>query len=156
MWLNKLKDMKKQSGKTSKQIAEETGIPKSTIDKLFSGQTKEPYISSTKLIVNCLGYTLDDLFNNSNTVNQFECNKHEQTLVIAYRQHPEMQKAVDKLLDLINVVPNVITTHSNNEMVAVPTAARSAENRPVEITYISKEKLEQLENSKSVENEVDI
>lgn len=62
MWLEKLKEMKKQSGKTSKQISDETGVPKSTIDKLFSGQTKEPYISSTKLIVNCLGYTLDDLF----------------------------------------------------------------------------------------------
>ena len=61
MWLEKLKVMKKTSGKTSQQIADETGIPKSTIDKLFSGKTKEPYLSSTRLIVHCMGYTLDDL-----------------------------------------------------------------------------------------------
>lgn len=60
-WLKKLKEMKKQSGKTSKEISEATGIPKSTIDKLFSGQTKEPYLSSVRAIVHYLGYTLDDL-----------------------------------------------------------------------------------------------
>ena len=60
-WLKKLKEMKKQSGKTSKDISEATGIPKSTIDKLFSGQTKEPYLSSVRAIVHYLGYTLDDL-----------------------------------------------------------------------------------------------
>lgn len=61
MWLDRLKEMKKQSKKTSKEIAECTGIPKSTIDKLFAGQTKEPFLSSVRLIVHCLGYTLDDL-----------------------------------------------------------------------------------------------
>ena len=60
-WLKKLKEMKKHSGKTSKEISEATGIPKSTIDKLFSGQTKEPYLSSVRAIVHYLGYTLDDL-----------------------------------------------------------------------------------------------
>ncbi len=60
-WLIKLKEMKKQAGKTSRQIAEETGIPKSTVDKLFAGQTKEPFLSTVKKIVHCLGYTLDDL-----------------------------------------------------------------------------------------------
>lgn len=43
MWLDRLKEMKKQSKKTSKEISECTGIPKSTIDKLFAGQTKEPF-----------------------------------------------------------------------------------------------------------------
>lgn len=61
MWLDKLKAMKKASKKTSQQISDETGIPKSTIDKLFSGKTKEPYLSSTRLIVHSMGYTLDDL-----------------------------------------------------------------------------------------------
>ena len=61
MWLDKLKEMKKKSGKTSKEISKETGISKSTIDKLFSGQTKEPYLQSTRLIVHAMGFTLDDL-----------------------------------------------------------------------------------------------
>ena len=61
MWLDKLKEMKKKSGKTSKEISEITGISKSTIDKLFSGKTKEPYLKSTRSIVHAMGFTLDDL-----------------------------------------------------------------------------------------------
>lgn len=61
MWLDVLKRMKKESGKTAKEISQMTGIPKSTIDKLFSGQTKEPYLSMVRSIVYSLGYTLDDL-----------------------------------------------------------------------------------------------
>lgn len=144
MWLDKLKEMKKRSGKTSKQIADETGVPKSTIDKLFAGQTKEPYVSSTKLIVNCLGYTLDDLFCRNN-INRFEFNEHEQDLVIAYRQKPEMQPAVDKLLGI-----------DNTETVRVLRAARSNDNRHIGYIEISKEKLELLENAPSVEDEVDL
>lgn len=60
-WLIKLKEMKKNSGKTSKEISEGTGIPKSTIDKLFSGKTKKPYLSSVGAIVHYLGYSIDDL-----------------------------------------------------------------------------------------------
>lgn len=61
MWLDVLRKMKKTSGKTSQIIAEETGIPKSTIDKLLTGRTKDPALSMVRSIVHCLGYTLDDL-----------------------------------------------------------------------------------------------
>ena len=84
MWLDKLKQMKKISGKTSKQIADETNIPKSTIDKLFSGQTKEPYLSSTRAIVHCMGFTLDDL---DNTVQlNIPYNKDETILIENFRK----------------------------------------------------------------------
>lgn len=61
MWLDILKQMKKKSGKTSQNISDETGISKSTIDKLFIGRTKDPNLSQIRAIVHCLGYTLDDL-----------------------------------------------------------------------------------------------
>ena len=53
--------MKKQAKKTSADIANITGVPKSTIDKLFAGQTKDPQLSTVSAVVHCLGYTLDDL-----------------------------------------------------------------------------------------------
>lgn len=61
MWLDILKQMKKEAKKTSQKISDETGIPKSTIDKLFIGRTKDPSLSQIRAIVHCLGYTLDDL-----------------------------------------------------------------------------------------------
>lgn len=62
MWLETLKLMKKNSGKTNKHISEESGVPLGTVNKLFAGQTKDPKIDTLSAIVHCLGYTLDDLY----------------------------------------------------------------------------------------------
>lgn len=98
MWLDRLKQMKKISGKTSQQISDETSIPKSTIDKLFSGQTKEPYLSSTKAIVHCMGFTLDDLEDISLLHTNY--NKEESTLISEFRKLNS--KGKEMLLDYVD------------------------------------------------------
>ena len=94
MWLESLKKMKKISGKTSKQISEETGISKSTIDKLFAGQTKEPFLTSTKAIVHSMGFTLDDLYDLSNSQSYTQV---ESKLISNYRLLNDSGK--EKLLE---------------------------------------------------------
>ena len=96
MWLDKLKQMKKISQKTSQQISEETGVPKSTIDKLFAGQTKEPYLQSTRLIVHAMGFTLDDLDDNSLAKNEHK-DIGEERLISNYNSLNELGKT--KLLE---------------------------------------------------------
>lgn len=61
MWFNALVDLKKKSGKTLKQISEESKVPLGTLNKLFSGQTKDPKLETVQSVVHALGYTLDDL-----------------------------------------------------------------------------------------------
>lgn len=61
MWLDVLNSMKKQSGKTTEQISQESGIPKGTLNKLFAGQTKDPGYRTLSAVVHCLGFTVDDL-----------------------------------------------------------------------------------------------
>ena len=61
MWLDILVRMKKESGKTIKQISEESRVPLGTLNKLFSGQTKDPKVETLRAVVYSLGYTLDDL-----------------------------------------------------------------------------------------------
>lgn len=61
MWSNSLSDLKKRSGKTTKQIAEESGVPLGTLNKLFAGQTKDPKLETIRAVVKTLGFTLDDL-----------------------------------------------------------------------------------------------
>lgn len=58
-WLERLNQIKKASGNTNEEIANMSGIPKSTVDKLFSGQTKNPAYTTVQAIVNCLGYPVD-------------------------------------------------------------------------------------------------
>lgn len=61
MWLENLNKLKKNSGMTIEQIALSSGVPKGTLNKLFAGQTKDPQLSTVSAVVHCMGYTLDDL-----------------------------------------------------------------------------------------------
>ena len=62
MWLENLKELKKKSGMSSKQIADATKIPESTVKRIFSGDTENPLMDTLRRIVDVLGGSLDDLF----------------------------------------------------------------------------------------------
>lgn len=61
MWLDRLRRMKAASGLTTRQIAEHTGIPEPTLEKIFSGATRGPKLDTMARIVRALGGSLDDL-----------------------------------------------------------------------------------------------
>ena len=68
MWLENLKELKKAKGMTSKQIADETKIPESTIKRIFAGDTDDPYVSTIHRIVMVLGGSLDHVLADTNAV----------------------------------------------------------------------------------------
>ena len=68
MWLENLKELKKSKGMTSKQIADATKIPESTIKRIFSGDTDDPYVSTIHRIVTVLGGSLDHILADTNAV----------------------------------------------------------------------------------------
>ena len=68
MWLDNLKELKKAKGMTSKQIADATKIPESTIKRIFSGETDDPYVSTIHRIVAVLGGSLDNILAETNAV----------------------------------------------------------------------------------------
>lgn len=61
MWLNNLRNMKEKSGMTTKEIAQQSGLPEPTLEKIFAGKTKDPKISTLNQLVQFFGFTLDDL-----------------------------------------------------------------------------------------------
>ena len=65
MWLDKLKDLKKRSGMSTKQIAEKTNMSERTITRIFSGETYAPGIDKLRDIVYAMGGSLDDILDES-------------------------------------------------------------------------------------------
>lgn len=61
MWLDKLKELKKETGMSVKQIAEKTSLPERTVSRVFSGDTENPYVNTLHRIVSVLGGSLDDI-----------------------------------------------------------------------------------------------
>ena len=62
MWLENLKELKKKTGMSTKQIAEKTNLPERTISRIFAGETDHPYADTLDIIVKALGYDLGDIF----------------------------------------------------------------------------------------------
>jgi transcriptional regulator with XRE-family HTH domain len=61
MWLDNLKELKKEKGMSSKQIADATNLPKRTVERIFSGDTDNPYVDTLHRIVSVLDGSLDDI-----------------------------------------------------------------------------------------------
>ena len=62
MWLDNLKELKKAKGMTCKQIANATKIPETTIKRIFSGDTGNPYVDTVRRIAIALDSSLDEIF----------------------------------------------------------------------------------------------
>lgn len=61
MWLDNLKELKKSTGMSAKQIAEKTKLPERTVNRILSGDTDNPYVDTLHRIVSVLGGSLDDI-----------------------------------------------------------------------------------------------
>ncbi len=68
MWLDNLKELKKETGMSSKQIAEMTNLPERTVIRIFSGDTDNPYMDTIHRIVTALGGSLDMIFADTKVV----------------------------------------------------------------------------------------
>jgi transcriptional regulator with XRE-family HTH domain len=127
MWLDNLKELKKAKGMTTKQIADATKIPESTVKRIFAGDTEDPYVSTIHRIVITLGGSLDHILADTNAVLSSE------TIV-------EMKESVDVTTaerDSIAV---------ENEMLKAKNAALTMENELLKKELAHKEELLALHN----------
>ena len=60
-YTEKLVEMKKKSGISTQQTADQSGVPASTITRMLSGQTEEPTFSNIAKVVKTWGGSLDEL-----------------------------------------------------------------------------------------------
>ncbi len=68
MWLDNLKELKKEKGMSAKQIADKTNLPERTVNRILSGDTDNPYVDTLHRIVTVLGGSLDDILADTKVV----------------------------------------------------------------------------------------
>lgn len=68
MWLDNLKELKKERGATNKYIAEATNLPERTVTRIFAGDTDNPYVDTLHRIVTVLGGSLDSILADTKVV----------------------------------------------------------------------------------------
>ena len=68
MWLDNLKELRKQTKMSYKQIADMTNLPERTVSRIFSGDTDNPYADTLHRIVVALDGSLDDILADTKVV----------------------------------------------------------------------------------------
>ena len=127
MWLDNLKELKKAKGMTSKQIADATKIPESTIKRIFSGDTTDPYVTTVHRIVVALGGSLDHILADTNAV-----------------LSTESLAAVKENANVVEAERDLIT--AENAILKDKVAALTAENEMLKMQLKHKEEIIAIHN----------
>ena len=110
MWLDALRQMKAKTGLTTSEISLRSGIPEPTLEKLFSGATKDPKLPTMQKLVHFFGCTLDDLDDEKTAPARKgrELTEEEQRVIDAYRTvKPVVRDAVRCLLEECAMSPGL-------------------------------------------------
>ena len=98
-----------------------------------------------------MGWEDDDKqANKVNTLGKLEISPHEIQLVLSYRNKPELQHVIDKLLDIENDKQNL----KKNKLVTVYKAARSENNKEQDgYIQITQEQIDSLINAPETDDD---
>lgn len=95
---------KKELNLTNEELSRLSGVPIGTLSKIMAGFVKNPKLETIKAIANVLNCTLEDFSDDGTKItpinNGLKLSKKEKDIIKAYRNHLEMQDAIDRLLYL--------------------------------------------------------
>lgn len=97
-----IKRLIKEKGCTIKDFAREIGMPYSTLLSMLNGSIGGAAIDNAMKICRGLDITISDLqqhVKNFDENGDFHITEDERRLITQYRLHPDLQSAVNKLLD---------------------------------------------------------
>jgi transcriptional regulator with XRE-family HTH domain len=134
----RIKNLRESKGMSQQELAEKVGFKTaSAVNKIELG-LRDINQSKIKAFAEALGttscYLLDGKETSKDFVSSFALTEREKALVIAYREHPDMQKSVDRLLGI----------EPEEKLYIIEKAARNGDNSPLVVTDSKLKKLENL------------
>lgn len=134
---------RKELNLTQEMIANKLSLNKSTIARYESGAVEKIKLPVIQAMAQILDVNPDWLALKTDKkgcyadcvdiTKNIQLSKHEAYLILAYREHPDMQKSVDKLLGV----------EPEEKLYIIEKAARNGDNSPLVVTD---SKLKELEN----------
>ena len=109
MLIERLRALKDKSGMTSKEIAEKSKVPESTVTRILSGKTENPTIITVMAMTKAMGGTSADIFDDdaqiipSANVIVSDAEKRHSEVVELYREIVKTKNKWIKFLMIWNI-----------------------------------------------------
>lgn len=122
--MNRLAELRKEKNLSMKETAVRLHLPYTTYVSYEKGD-REPNSEVLIKLADFYNTTVDFILGVSKSTqnNDLKLSNHEKKLVISYRNHPEMQLSVDRLLGI-----------EEEKVHIIPIAARNGNNKPLKLT----------------------
>ena len=139
---SKLKDYRNLQNITQEDLAKKLNTTKQVISR-YENDLRSPKLSVAIEYAAKLGIPLENLVDDQKqlNINTF-LSEHEIRVIKSYREHPEMQSAVDRLLDV------------QEDTVKLKAVARSTDNQSTTEIQLTKEKLEEIKNAPPFDEDI--
>lgn len=139
-----IKNMISSKGYNIKSFAQYIGMPYSTLLTILNGSLGGAAIDNVIKICQGLGISINELQEHDVSADvDHTLSAHEKALIIAYRQKPDMQPAVDRLLGISD----------DPDTVRLYRAAKSTDDHPDEIVEISRERFQKIKNAPETDDD---
>ena len=148
-----LRSMRIAKNLTQKELAQKLGLSFSTISMYERGD-REPGLETMEKIADFFNVDMNYLYGKQSVPNRYQFDleysrtsqftPHETDLVQAYRSHPEMQPAIDKMLDIAPAPSNQVelTTEAQPATEYVPVVAAAKVGGVIPLPPVDLEELE--------------
>ena len=147
MFWNNLVAICNQHSTTPTALVNELGIAGGSVTRWKNGSV--PRDTTLKKIADHFGVTTDYLLTGEETTPvvtptnpDYNLTPQEQAVILRFRSCPSLQAAVIKLLD---------APESPDELIPVYVAAKSDDEQPHRVEYLTKEEVERIKNAKPVD-----
>jgi transcriptional regulator with XRE-family HTH domain len=134
MWLEIIRERRKELGYTIKHIAEEAKLTERTTSRIFSGETDDPYASNLYRIAAVLDLSLDDLLADGNSV------VGSKKLEVLQEETASLNTEVERLAAELSLV------NAENAVLKDKVASLTSENDLLRLKLEHKEEIISLHN----------
>lgn len=100
---DRLKEARLRVGMTQEELAKIIGVTKGAIANYENG-VSVPKVEFLYPLMAALGVDANFVYGVSSSESSIDVSLHERKVIVAYRTHPEMQPAVDRLLGVEEAV----------------------------------------------------
>ena len=134
MWLDRIKERRKELNYTIKYISNEAKLPERTVSRIFSGETLSPCVDTLYSIAVVLGLSLDELIADTNSVIG---GKHYADLL---KENADLINEVERLNSALALIS------AENSMLKDKVGVLTAENDILRLKLEHKEEIISLHN----------